>query len=119
MMIKRSAPTLLVIATMSLLITGCSKLGTTNKETAQYVYDVEQLEPQIKAFLSCDTSNQLENFSPELEIETNDIYGASMDSMLIYYSNWSIYSQIGKYMYRFQIDKNGLITSYIKYTLEG
>ena len=58
------------------------------------------------------------NFVEEFTFNADDICIIE-DNYKDYYFNGAYYLQTGLYMYRFQLNEQGLIESYIKYNLEG
>jgi hypothetical protein len=63
------------------------------------------------------SAEELANFE-SMEINEGDIL-TSTDSALKYASNSAVYIQVGRYMYRFQLNSDGNIESYIKYSVEA
>ena len=111
---------IITMITLFLLFTiGCGKADTNSIDNTTYGYNKDTIESEIKEFLIGESTNNLESFDNELKINTEDLYGGPTDGMLVYYTNGAAYLQIDRYMYRFQFNKQHIITSYIKYNLEA
>lgn len=88
---------------------------TINKE------ENEQLLIEIRHFIeNTGTGNELSRFSKDVSINTDDIIiGTGIKSYNYYVSGNAAYLQIDNLMYRFQLDTNNIVVSYIKYEVEA
>jgi hypothetical protein len=103
---------------------------SSNKKTVDYtndsrmvnVVDKDTVIEQLKSFISGTDAEELSKFNSEVLISEED----KLDNLEVnnyYFFNSAYYIQVksgnSQYMYRFQIDTNNIIQSYIKYSLEG
>lgn len=129
MQIKKAALVLLTL--MILCITACGK-NSNNSVNMDLVFakqvkytelsrtnNIENKDKylnDIETFIS--TGETSERFNSDVRIDDRDI----QDNVNInnkYFFNGSIYVQCNDVMYRFQLDENNIIISYIKYELEA
>jgi hypothetical protein len=130
--VKKLASILLVITQVSIISTGCATLDaildvTSEDSDTQSKYtdasrtvtitNVDQYKNDMVNMIETGTpaSECIEDF----EFNENDITSA-VDLKQYYYFNNAIYLQVNdKYMYRFQLDDNDKVASYIKYSILG
>lgn len=111
---------ILIVATLivsTICITGC---GTTEpvKQTQKINITYNKKSINTSAYKVIATGEKDNNFVENFTFDADDIY-TTEDSYRDYYFDGAYYIQIGLNMYRFQLNEQGLIESYIKYNLEG
>lgn len=110
--------TLIIIMT-TLCITACG--NNTSQSTVETFkvniqYNKESISTSINNVIS--TGDVDSNFINGFTFNAEDIIEVD-NNCRTYYFDGAYYLQSGLYMYRFQLNENGLIESYIKYNLEG
>ena len=116
---------LILTIMIMICITGCGTQDT-DYRSAEIELTKQSREVNIQnkseytqAILELITSGNSSSTLVECDIVSEDI---EQDAIIeqIYWFNGSIYAQVNnKYMYRFQLNSNNLIESYIKYELEA
>jgi hypothetical protein len=130
--VKKLAFIFLIVTQVSIISTGCATLDaildvTSEDSDTQSKYtdasrtvtitNVDQYKNDMVNMIETGTpaSECIEDF----EFNENDITSA-VDLKQYYYFNNAIYLQVNdKYMYRFQLDDNDKVASYIKYSILG
>ena len=105
---------ILLIACLTL----CS-CGDNSNVSKDYTFESRVINYDINSLYN-ELVNTIEgSYIPEGYIfnDSDIIEGALVNNY--YYSNGAVYIQVDEYMYRFQLDNNYNIESYIKYVLEG
>ena len=108
-----------LVATMIfvLSLTGCNSNKDSILNTSIDV-NKEQLEQDTVAFLKGTKASELESYDDSLEIQWEDICNLA-ENANTYTSHSAYYLQYGNYMYRFQLNNDGKVISYIKYKVEA
>lgn len=88
----------------SLYITGCTSTSVEHTQNSNIDYSNMQ--------------NTIVDTLLESEYETEATL-QNIDFTKMYYSVGAVYLQSGTYMYRFQLNSNNEIDSYVRYSLEG
>jgi hypothetical protein len=130
--VKKLASILLVITQVSIISTGCATLDaiknvtTESSDTQSKFTDVsrtvtmsnpDQYKTDIVNMIQ--TGTVASECDEEFEFNEVDIV-SDIEVKQYYYFNNAIYLQINdKYMYRFQLDDNDKVASYIKYSILG
>jgi hypothetical protein len=109
--------TCITLTALSSAACGSTKT-TTSQSNSGIQYDYVTIEDECMKFISGTDTTELPNFEQDVELDSNDIT-TSTDSALKYASNSAVYIQIARYMYRFQLNSDGKVQSYIKYSVEA
>lgn len=121
--------TVLIIATAITLTAGCGKDTTSSSETTNNTSVVQstnindnKLSEDVQSFIKGDKIEGSKFFKAGVEIDFQDINYAF--TVIDKYANvnakyYKIQVEDNYFLYRFQLDEDGLIESYIKYTLEA
>lgn len=109
-----------ILSAMMLLIgiTGCSSNDSTILSISTNNIDKEQLREDTIKFLKGIEASELESYSDNIEIQWEDICNLA-ENANTYVSYSAYYLQYGEYMYRFQLNNDGKVVSYIKYKVEA
>ena len=115
---KNKLVCILALTIISLSITGCT--GDTTKVDYSYItevsrtvsYDKEALRNEALAIISGESTDA------SIVLNQEDIISNPLVNNEYYFFN-TVYFQIQNYMYRFQLDNNNKIVSYIRYKLEA
>ena len=112
----------LALALITLAITGCSNtIANTQTDFTKESREVriENKERYINDLTQFILTGETTDIFDNVVIDNNDIL-VNVEINNYYYFNSSIYLQIGDdMMYRFQLDSNNKVVSYIKYNLEA
>ena len=112
----------LVLTLIALAITGCSNtIANTQADFTKESREVriENKEHYINDLTQFILTGETTDIFDNVVIDNNDIL-VNVEINNYYYFNSSIYLQIGDdMMYRFQLDSNNKVVSYIKYNLEA
>lgn len=113
---------LLFIFLMSLILCGCSntKSGVSSKEYATSNIDASTVSSQLLDIIKTGNTENYSIVAEGFELDGTDIVGdATINNT--YTSDNAMYIQIKsndkQYMFRFQLNENNIVTSYIKYNL--
>lgn len=109
-----------IILTMLLLIgtTGCGSNESTILSISTENINKEQLKEDTINFLKGTEASDLESYNDNVKIQWEDICNLS-ENANTYISYSAYYLQYGEYMYRFQLNSDGKVVSYIKYKVEA
>ena len=109
-----------IILTMLLLIgtTGCGSNDSTILSISTENINKEQLKEDTINFLKGTEASELESYNDNVKIQWEDICNLS-ENANTYVSYSAYYLQYGEYMYRFQLNSDGKVVSYIKYKVEA
>ena len=104
---------------MLLLIgtTGCGSNDSTVLSNNTDNINKEQLKEDTINFLKGTEASDLESYSDDVKIQWEDICNLA-ENANTYISYSAYYLQYGEYMYRFQLNNDGKVVSYIKYKVE-
>ena len=112
----------LALILITLAITGCSNtIANTQADFTKESREVriENKERYINDLTQFILTGETTDIFDNIVIDNNDIL-VNVEISNYYYFNNSIYLQIGDdMMYRFQLDSNNKVVSYIKYNLEA
>lgn len=113
---------LLFILLISLILCGCgnTKSGVSVKEYATSTIDVSTVSSQLLDIIKTGNTENCSAVTEGFELDDTDIVGdATVNNT--YTSDNAMYIQIKsndkQYMFRFQLNENNVVTSYIKYSL--
>lgn len=109
-----------ILLAMLLLIgtTGCGSNESTILSISTENINKEQLKEDTINFLKGTEASDLESYNDNVKIQWEDIYNLS-ENANTYISYSAYYLQYGEYMYRFQLNSDGKVVSYIKYKVEA
>ena len=106
----------LILMMLLLTLTACNISMDNNSDTKDNItYDKNNFEKELTTLIASGNSDSYK----DIDISFNEYDTCDINSYNIYYFKSSIYVQVNEYMYRFQLDENNVVTSYIKYGLEG
>lgn len=118
----KHSKSLLFIFLISLMLCGCgnTKSGISVKEYATSTIDVSTVSNQLLNVIKTGNTENCSVVTNEFELDDIDIVGdATVNNT--YTSDNAMYIQIEsgdkQYMFRFQLNENNIVTSYIKYSL--
>lgn len=105
---------------VTMVITSCGTVNNT-QQPESINYDKEEIEKSITGIVLSDSdSSDTELFSAEFNFSSYDKEAVTYeDDYKVYFGENAVYLQVNMSMYRFQIDKDGKISDYIKYKLEA
>lgn len=105
---------------VTMVITSCGTVNNT-QQSESINYDKEEIEKSITGIVLSDSdSSDTELFSAEFNFSSYDKEAVTYeDDYKVYFGENAVYLQVNMSMYRFQIDKDGKISDYIKYKLEA
>lgn len=112
---------ILLLTAITISVTACASTEEDKTEYAKtpLVKDTTMLDSDIQKFLTGTEASQLETFNDDVEILYDDtVYSENIDGNS-YLSRDAYYYEFGDNMYRFQLDYNGNVTSYIHYNKIG
>lgn len=109
-----------VLLTVLLLIgiTGCSSNEVTILSISTDNIDKEQIKEDTINFLKGTEATELESYDDNVKIQWEDVCNLA-ENANTYISYSAYYLQYGEYMYRFQLNNDGKVVSYIKYKVEA
>lgn len=119
---QKVAPTtkILLVTLVMAMLTSCgtasSNSGNLTKESRTVNYDTDKMYSEITSIMQSGDTSQYDNV--KMEFDSNDIITVDDSARCYFYQN-SVYIQTSDVMYRFQLDVDNNIISYIKYGLEG
>lgn len=119
---QKVAPTtkILLVTLVMAMLTSCgtasSNSGNLTKESRTVNYDTDKMYSEITSIMQSGDTSQYDNV--KMEFDSNDIITVDDSARYYFYQN-SVYIQTSDVMYRFQLDADNNIISYIKYGLEG
>lgn len=114
---KNKITSLAITMILMLGLVGC---GTNNDTILSISIDVdkEQLKQDTIDFLKGTDTSELDSYDDNLKIQWEDICNLA-ENANTYASRSAYYLQYGNYMYRFQLNNDGKVVSYIKYKVEA
>lgn len=117
---------LILLLVISLLaLSGCSNQNNNNDNNIVEItnqsreVNIQNKDEYTQALISMITTGKSDSNLISCNIAEEDITSDAVIEQ-IYWFNGSIYTQINnKYIYRFQLDSNNIVESYVKYELEA
>ena len=108
-----------ITSIVAIMITGCNSVSTEADKTdisRTVEYNKDSLKSEVANIISSGDTSGYDNIKANFDV--NDICIIDDNTKYYFYHN-SIYVQTEQCIFRFQLDKDYNIESYIKYRLEG
>lgn len=112
----RFIKTILISALILMIIlSGCNVRGT--KENAKKIIDEDDTKKKLELFMEGQSHGQNIFADENLAVKSSDKQiGLGVEkTKLFYYCDSAYYYQVGQYMWRFQLNNDNKIISYIRY----
>lgn len=111
-----------ILITSTFILTSCSSNNSNNIESNisdyEVRYNVNEIHSNILELIQTGNITNPDLFDNTFEFDSYDMY-TDNSKIRVYFTESAYYIQTGLYMYRFQLNEQGLIESYIKYNIEA